>query len=166
MKAKKLLQLILALSCVCLLAFGSVSAVWAGAEVETTVAGTEEIAAETEPTIVTEPESDPEPVTETDPYTEPYTEPETTVPETTQPQTETAETTEARTEYIADVTEQTTDTTEFVAPTLPKTVSTKNYTTNYAAGIISWLCVLVGIIVIISVAVSTKLSGSRDRSAA
>ena len=62
--------------------------------------------------------------------------------------------------------EQTPDTTEFVAPTLPKTVSTKNYTTNYAAGIISWLCVLVGVIVIISVAVSTKLSGSRDRSAA
>ena len=164
MKAKKLLQLILALSCVCLLAFGSVSAVWAGEEVETTVAGTEEIAVETEPTIVTEPDT--EPVTETDPYTEPETEPETTVPETTQPQTETAKTTEARTEYIADVTEQTPDTTEFVAPTLPKTVSTKNYTTNYAAGAISWICVLVGIIVIISVAVSTKLSGRRDRGAA
>ena len=163
MKANKLLQLIMALGCVLLLAFGSVSAVLAEEEAPSVVE-TETQAVETEPYTVPEPET--EPVPETEPSTEAPTEPETAAPETTQPQTAATEETQAQTGYIADVTERTPDTTEFVAPTLPKTVSTKNYTTNYAAGAISWICVLVGIIVIISVAVSTKLSGRRDRGAA
>lgn len=53
--------------------------------------------------------------------------------------------------------------TEFVPPTIPKTVSEKSYTTNYAAGIISWICVIVGLIVIFAVAASTKLSAFRTR---
>ena len=79
MKANKLLQLIMALGCVLLLAFGSVSAVLAEEEAPSVVE-TETQAVETEPYTVPEPET--EPVPETEPATEAPTEPETAAPET------------------------------------------------------------------------------------
>ena len=42
-----------------------------------------------------------------------------------------------------------------------KSVSKKTYSTDYTAGIVSWICVGVGVIVIIVMLVSTKISGSR-----
>ena len=105
----------------------------------------------------TEPPTDPPTVPPTEPVTEATTQAPTqatTAPATAQ------ETTEAHTES-GGVIHDNTDTTEFVPPTIPKTVSEKSYTTNAAAGIISWICVIVGLIVIFAVAVSTKLSGYR-----
>lgn len=49
----------------------------------------------------------------------------------------------------------------FEPPTLPKTVSKKTYSTNYTAGIVSWICVGVGIIVMAVVLISNKISGRR-----
>lgn len=46
-------------------------------------------------------------------------------------------------------------------PTVSKTVSKKQYSTNYTAGIISWACVGVGIIVAAAVLISTKVSGRK-----
>lgn len=97
-------------------------------------------------------------------YTEPvYTEePVYTDPVETEPETEYVA---PVTEYIAPETEYVnnlvTPTEYFEPPTLPKTISQKTYSTNYSAGIISWICVGVGVIVIIVVLVSTKISGRR-----
>ena len=124
----------------------------------------------TEEPIVTVPVTD-EPIW-TDPPTDPPTEPPTVPP--TEPVTEV--TTEAPTQATTatgaqETTEKPTENggyinvdpipTEFVPPTIPKTVSNKNYTTNVAAGIISRVCVIVGLIVIFAVIASTKLSGYR-----
>lgn len=114
--------------------------------------------------VYTDPPTDPEPETFEPVTEEPYTDPE---PETYEPETEAPEeTTEPETEepvtepigYI-DPTDPVV--TEFVPPTLPKTVSEKTYSTNYLAGIISWGCVLLGVIVILVVLISTKVSGRR-----
>ncbi|MED9969172.1 MAG: hypothetical protein UFA98_04055 [Ruminococcus sp.] len=125
-----------------------------------------------EPEIV-EPQTNPE-------YTEPvYTEPEYTEPVYTEPQTETEPEpqtepeiqTEAPTEYVAPETEYnggglienftySQQPTEFFEPpTLPKTISKKTYSTNYTAGIVSWICVGIGVIVVAAVLISTKVSG-------
>lgn len=115
-----------------------------------------------------EPETEPlytdpyiEPTTE---YFEPVTEDVVTEPETeayeTEPETE--EYTEEQTEYVGGIVTDDPDVTEFVPPTLPKTVSQKTYSTNYTAGIISWICVIVGVIVIIAVLTSTKVSGRKN----
>lgn len=53
------------------------------------------------------------------------------------------------------------ETTEFQAPTLAKTISDKQYSTNYTAGIISWICVAVGVIVVAAVLISTKAGGKK-----
>ncbi len=125
-----------------------------------------------------------EPQTEyTEPQTE-YEEPQTQAPET-EPYTQTEEPT---TEYVPDVTEEpktepVTDapaqeteepeyvqneepvqeeTTEFEAPTLAKTISTKQYSTNNTAGIASWVCVGVGVLALTVVMISTKLSGRKS----
>lgn len=116
---------------------------------------------ETEP-VYTETQTEyvePEPV-----YTEASTEYVEPEPEETEEQTEYVEPepaqTEARTEYVAQApVEQ--ETTEFQAPTLAKTISDKQYSTNYTAGIISWICVAVGVIVVAVVLISTKASGKR-----
>lgn len=50
-------------------------------------------------------------------------------------------------------------TTQYQAPTLLKTISSKAYETNNMAGVVSWVCVIVGVIVIFVVLVSTKASG-------
>lgn len=120
----------------------------------------------------------------TDPeYTEPYTEPETypeTEPEYTEQPTEyyTEEVTEEYTEpvYTEEPTEpyyeETTEydfnnnvVNETVSPTQLSTskVSTKRYETNDAAGIVYWVCVIVGIIVLIFVLLSTKISYVLER---
>ena len=49
-----------------------------------------------------------------------------------------------------------TETYDFEVPTMAKTVSTKTYSTNYTAGIISWFCVIVGMLAVTVVIVSTK----------
>lgn len=88
-----------------------------------------------------------------------YVEPE---PVQTEAQTEYVEPvqTEAQTEYVAPA-PVVQETTEFQAPTVAKTISDKQYSTNYTAGIISWICVAVGIIVVAVVLISTKASGKR-----
>lgn len=77
--------------------------------------------------------------TETEPY-----EPETEAPT----QAQYVETQQSTTSYIQ-------------TPTVSKTVSKKQYSTNYTAGIISWACVGVGIIVAAAVLISTKVSGRK-----
>lgn len=115
-----------------------------------------------------EPETEP---VHTDPYIEhtteyfePVTEEIVTEPESdyfeTEPEAE--ETTEEQTDYIGEIETYVPDVTEFVPPTLPKTVSQKTYSTNYTAGIISWICVIVGVIVVIAVLTSTKISGRKN----
>lgn len=112
--------------------------------------------------VYTEPPTEyvePEPV-----YTEPPTEYVETEPVYTEAPTEYVETepaqTEPQTEYAAPVT-VVQETTEFQAPTLAKTVSDKQYSTSYTAGIISWICVAVGVIVVAAVLISTKVSGRK-----
>ena len=77
--------------------------------------------------------------TETEPY-----EPETEAPT----QVQYVEPQQSTTSYIQ-------------TPTVSKTVSKKQYSTNYTAGIISWACVGVGIIVAAAVLISTKVSGRK-----
>lgn len=77
--------------------------------------------------------------TETEPY-----EPETEAPT----QAQYVEPQQSTTSYIQ-------------TPTVSKTVSKKQYSTNYTAGIISWACVGVGIIVAAAVLISTKVSGRK-----
>ena len=122
------------------------------------------------------PDPQPDPVVteyvpvETEPqYTEPiYTEPVYTEAPTTEyvePETE-----EPTTEYVQPETEaqkqevetQATDSTEFQAPTIAKTVSEKKYSTSYTAGIVSWICVGLGVVAIAVVMISTKV-GARKR---
>ncbi|MGN0501784.1 MAG: hypothetical protein ACI4HN_02570 [Ruminococcus sp.] len=119
-----------------------------------------------------------EPVVTEPVYTEPvYTEPpyveETTgyVPVTEPYQEETTEYVPYETEPYEPETEAPTQaqyvepqqsTTSYIqTPTVSKTVSKKQYSTNYTAGIISWACVGVGIIVAASVLISTKVSGRK-----
>ena len=92
------------------------------------------------------PETEPLPqeTTEYDPTeTEPY-EPETEAPT----QAQYVEPQQSTTSYIQ-------------TPTVSKTVSKKQYSTNYTAGVISWACVGVGIIVAAAVLISTKVSGRK-----
>ena len=77
--------------------------------------------------------------TETEPY-----EPETEAPT----QAQYVEPQQSTTSYIQ-------------TPTVSKTVSKKQYSTNYTAGIISWACVGVGVIVAAAVLISTKVSGRK-----
>ena len=98
-------------------------------------------------------------------YTEPiYTEPVYTEAPTTeyvQPETEAQkqEETQYQNQYVET---QATDSTEFQAPTIAKTVSEKKYSTSYTAGIVSWICVGLGVVAIAVVMISTKV-GARKR---
>ena len=118
------------------------------------------------------PDPQPDPVVteyvpvETEPqYTEPiYTEPVYTEAPTTeyvQPETEAQkqEETQYQNQYVET---QATDSTEFQAPTIAKTVSEKKYSTSYTAGIVSWICVGLGVVAIAVVMISTKV-GARKR---
>ena len=113
-----------------------------------------------ETTVYVEPET--EPYVETTVYVEPETEPyvETTVyiePETEAPQVQTEE----QTQYVQSEVQSTT--TYIDSPTVSKTVSRKKYTTNYTAGIVSWICVGVGVLVVAVVLISNKVSGRANR---
>ncbi len=97
-----------------------------------------------------------------EPITE-YVEPETEAPqiETEAPQAEPQPTTQSvQNEYIALI-DREQEPTNFIAPQMDKSVSTKTYSTDYTAGIVSWICVGVGVIVVIVMLVSTKVSGRR-----
>ena len=128
--------------------------------------GIDDTLLETVEPVYTEPEYT-EPITEyVEPTTE-YVEPETTEPfveETTEyVEPETEEQIYQETEYIANEEPQQIETTEFVAPTVAKTVSDKKYETNYTAGIVSWICVGLGILVVFVVLVSNKVSGGKAK---
>ncbi len=129
-----------------------------------------------DPQIVTDapqPQPDteaPQPVTE-EPQPEPQPETEAPQPVTEEPQPET-EYVEYVTEYVDpdpyyyanNVDDPDTGATKYIAePTVPKTVSQKAYSTNYAFGAASWICAGVGIVVILAVAISTKASGRKNR---
>ena len=98
-------------------------------------------------------------------YTEPiYTEPVYTEAPTTEyvePETEAPkqEETQYQNQYVET---KATDSTEFQAPTIAKTVSEKKYSTSYTAGIVSWICVGLGVVAIAVVMISTKV-GARKR---
>lgn len=116
---------------------------------------TEYVPVETEPQY-TEPVYTEAPTTE---YVEPKTEEPTT--EYVQPETEAQkqEETQYQNQYVET---QATDSTEFQAPTIAKTVSEKKYSTSYTAGIVSWICVGLGVVAIAVVMISTKV-GARKR---
>ena len=63
-------------------------------------------------------------------------------------------------EYIALI-EDAQEATNFIAPQMDKSVSSKTYSTDYTAGIVSWICVGTGVVVIIVMLVSTKITGRR-----
>ena len=104
---------------------------------------------------------------------EPQTEPQ---PETEAPQPVTEKPEEPKTEHVETETnyeepfyyinnggDSNTDATQLLnAPTVPKTVSKKTYSTNYAFGAASWICAGIGIVVILAVAISTKASGRKN----
>lgn len=117
----------------------------------------------------------PQPETE-EPQTEPQPETEAPQPETEAPQPETEKPEEPKTEHVETETnyeepyyyinnggDSNTDATQLLnAPTVPKTVSKKTYSTNYAFGAASWICAGIGIVVILAVAISTKASGRKN----
>ena len=101
------------------------------------------------------PEETTEYVPETQPYQEVITE---YIPPETEPyEPETEVPTQAQ--YVEP--EQVGTTSFIQTPTVSKTVSKKQYSTNYTAGIVSWACVGVGIIVAAAVLISTKVSGRK-----
>ena len=111
---------------------------------------------------------DPQIVTDA-PQPQPDTEAPQPVTEEPQPETEYVE---YVTEYVDpdpyyyanNVDDPDTGATKYIAePTVPKTVSQKAYSTNYAFGAASWICAGVGIVVILAVAISTKASGRKNR---
>ena len=146
MKTIKFPKRIIALLCGAVLCLGGLATAFAAED--------DPFIGESDPVIVTDSPIYTAPPIVTDPPTAPVTDAPTTLP---QVQTEPA------TEGGGGMIDYRPDTTEFVPPTIPKTVSEKSYSTNYAFGIISWICVLVGVIVIISVAASTKASAYRSR---
>lgn len=122
--------------------------------------------------------------TEPEPYTDPdteSTEPEPTEPEPTEPEptepepTEPAPVTTEPVETVAPVTEDAGggvddhggnvpfDTRPLVEnkSDIDKSISNKTYSTDYTAGIVSWICVGVGLIVMLVMLVSTKISGRK-----
>ena len=112
-----------------------------------------------------EEETDPQEETEPD-YTEPEeTEPEWTEPEWTEPEEdygayEEEETVDPWDEY-AQLVDDAEEPTGMNSVKMDKSVSNKAYSTDYTAGIVSWICVGVGLVVVLVMLVSTKLSGNR-----
>ena len=90
----------------------------------------------------------------------PQPEPETAAP---QPETEAPQQETERQINNIDNNSNTGTTEFFIPPTVPKTVSQKTYSTNKAFGAASWICVAVGIVVILAVAISTKAGGRKNR---
>lgn len=165
MKYKRLITNVLAVMLgVILIAFGTVG-VLAAPDDESS--GSDESSQSEIIETVPEPETEPQPETEPEPETQPQPETEEPQPETQPvteaPEPETKPVEEHTQEQINYIDNGSTGTTEFlITPTLPKTVSQKTYSTNYAFGITCWICVGVGVIVILSVLISTKASRKRD----
>lgn len=110
--------------------------------------------------IVTDPFTE-EPTTEYVPET--YPEEETTEYEEQTQASTSYETGEEETqEYTqqAQNVETQQETTYPQTPTVEKIVSEKKYSTNYKAGMVSWICVGIGVIVVTAVLISTK-AGAR-----
>lgn len=110
----------------------------------------------TEPVVTDAPyqEETTEYVPETEPLPQETTEYVPTETESYEPETEAP----TQAQYV----EPQQSTTSYIqTPTVSKTVSKKQYSTNYTAGIISWACVGVGIIVAAAVLISTKVSGRK-----
>ena len=110
------------------------------------------------------PETDAPPATEYVPDETEYVPPETEyvapVEDETEENNDEPATQSAQDEYIALI-DDAQEPTNFIAPKMDKSVSAKTYSTDYTAGIISWICVGVGLIVVIVVLISTKVSGAR-----
>lgn len=120
-------------------------------ETESSVPQTEEdeTAAETDP-----PETEP-PLTEA---TEAPTEWAPAYAETEPPQDSDDEEDDGNYYNYADQAQQPTD---LNAIKIDKSISNKTYTTDNTAGIVSWICVGVGLIVILVMLLSTKLTGGK-----
>lgn len=116
--------------------------------------------------------TEPEPPTE---YTMPtFTEPEPTRPtetvpvptETVPPETEEPyypeEETESPRDEYAQLLEEAEEPTGMNSVKMDKSVSNKAYTTDNMAGIVSWICVGVGLIVVAVMLITTKITGRRS----
>lgn len=126
---------------------------------------------ETEPQTDSEQETEPVTDEEAQTTTLEQTEPETTESETSgEEQTSTQETqTQEQTEYIQSETQE--DTYDDMLPTvdkdslqLPTAVGShiENPTVNATAGIVSWICTGIGVVVILAVLFSTKSSERKN----
>lgn len=131
----------------------------------------EETEPQTDSEQETEPVTDEEAQTTTQQQTQEQTEPETTEAETSgEEQTSTQETqTQEKTEYIQSETQE--DTYDDMLPTvdkdslqLPTAVGShiENPTVNATAGIVSWICTGIGVVVILAVLFSTKSSERKN----
>lgn len=111
----------------------------------------------TEPVVTDAPyqEETTEYVPETEPLPQETTEYVPTETEPYEPETEAP----TQAQYVGP--QQQSTTSYIQTPTVSKTVSKKQYSTNYTAGIISWACVGVGVIVAAAVLISTKVSGRK-----
>ena len=104
--------------------------------------------------------------TQPEPYfTEPvYTEPVTEAPEpvwTVAPEEYYEEETESPREEYAQLLDEAEEPTGLNSVKMDKSVSNKTYSTDNIAGIVSWICVAVGLVVMAVMLLSTKLSGRR-----
>lgn len=158
MKSVNFLKRAVCLSILIIAVFFSGFSVFAENETGNDVTAVEPVVTEpiyTEPVVTADTYQ--EETTEYVPETEPYQE-ETTeyIPKTEPYEPETEAPTQAQ--YV----EPQQSTTSYIqSPTVSKTVSKKQYSTNYTAGIISWACVGVGVIVAAAVLISTKISGRK-----
>lgn len=102
----------------------------------------------------------PEPV-----FTEPVdTEPVTEAPEpvwTVAPEEYVEEETESPREEYAQLLDEAEEPAGLNSVKMDKSVSSKTYSTDNIAGIVSWICVAVGLAVMAVMLISTKLSGRR-----
>lgn len=113
--------------------------------------------------VTEEPQPEPQPQTE-EPHPEPQTEEPQPEPETEHVEKETEYEEPEQNYYVNNEDNYIPNATQYIAPhTVPKTVSKKTYSTNYAFGAASWICAAVGIIVILAVAISTKAGGRKNR---
>lgn len=122
---------------------------------------TQYVASETETYV--EPTTAVQEETETEVYTQAETEEYVETTEQMEPETEDVQPETKEPEQAQNIQPEQAETTEFVAPTVPKTVSKKKYSTNYTAGIVSWICVGVGVITVAAVITSTKISARKSK---
>ena len=92
------------------------------------------------------------------------TEPVTVAPEpvwTVAPEEYVEEETESPREEYAQLLDEAEEPTGLNSVKMDKSVSSKTYSTDNIAGIVSWICVAVGLVVMAVMLISTKLSGRR-----